>query len=171
MRCTCSSSSACGIVARFHRCLESLVVEESARLFVVEARGRSLLRAVRSAPVREHEAGKLPVLLQHVREQPLVLAGKVADSRGCRSTSPRPDGPAPRRSQRPADRSRARPACSMVMLTELRPLSWSLKRVVLDVADDVLRLRSLNQLRHQRSGQNRVFAQDTQTCGRCAVRA
>jgi hypothetical protein len=80
---------------------------------------------VRSAPVGENEAGELPVLLQHVGEQVLVFAGEVAVDAvvGAHHRGGMALRHADFEGQQVASRAARLP---MVMLTELRPLSWSL---------------------------------------------
>ncbi len=61
------------------RCVEvDLLVEDLGGRFLIQPRIHRLRRAVHATPVGHHEAGILPVALQHLVEQIVVLAGPVA---------------------------------------------------------------------------------------------
>src|ERR1039458_3418587 len=62
-------------LARLHRLLEIVAIENPAGFLVIQSRRRSLLSAVRSSPVGEHESLEVPILLQNVGKEILVLAG------------------------------------------------------------------------------------------------
>ena len=144
--------------AGFNSVLVTLLVEEAAGLFVVEAGGRCLLDRVSAAPVREHEAGEIPVLLQHVGEQPFVLAGKVAIH--AIVAAHHGGGLAFKHADFKGEQiAFARGALADVNVHRVAAALLVVEGVVLDVADDVGRLRALDEVRYKRAGEHRVFAQ------------
>src|SRR5271165_504019 len=147
-----------GNLAGLHRLLERFAVENLSRLFMVEARRGSFGRAVRRLPVGYDETLESQVLFQDVGQQIFVFASIVAvhaivgahDGGGVRLAQTDLKGQQvgfPRRAYVDVDIHGVAPALLIV------------QRVVLDVADDMLRLLSFHDGTEHSAGENRVFAQ------------
>jgi hypothetical protein len=64
-----------GDCSRLNGIFQLLAVEVVHRFFIVQTRSRCLRRAVGATPIGEYEAFELPVLLENIRQQILVLTG------------------------------------------------------------------------------------------------
>src|ERR1700722_19755599 len=125
---------------------------------MIESSGRSLFSAMRPAPVGHNKAFEVPVFLQEVGEQPLVLAGIVtqhavvgahdcggvgildADFKGQQVTLPRR-------------------ALVDVDVYGIASALLVVEGVMFDVADNVLGLQALHHRTYHLPGQNGIFAE------------
>ena len=144
--------------SRFNGGLELVAEEVPAGLFIVQSGCGSFFSGVRSAPVREHKAGELPLRLQHLVHQPVVFAGVssvhlvvAAHDRGGMALLD-------------ADLEGQQVGLMRGALVDdgvdaVARGFLVVEGVMLDVADDVLGLGALNEPRHQVSGQDGVLAE------------
>src|SRR5262249_19480279 len=135
-----------------------MAVELFVRLLMVHPRRRSLCNAVSCAPVGQNESWKLPLLLQHVREQVLVVAGvfsiqAIVGTHHASGTS-----------IANADFKReqigfAHGSLINVHVDGIAAALLIVQGVMFDVADHVLVLRALDQSADEFSGKNWVFTE------------
>ena len=138
--------------------LEIIAVEEFAGLFVIEAGGGSLFRAVGATPVGEHESLEVPVFLQQVGEQIFVFAGVVAPDAVVGAHHRGDVGFL----QSNFEREQVALAGGAFVDGDVDRVAAALlivEGVMLDVADDVLRLQALHDRSDHLSGQNGIFAE------------
>ncbi len=146
-----------GDFARLDRLLELFAVEVVHRLLIIEAGCRGFDRAVRSTPVRDHEALEAPISLEHIGKRVFVLAGVLtvdgvvgAHHRAWVSDiDTNIEGQQIGLLQGPLADDHVDFVAAVLLVVH---------DVVLDVADDMLGLLTFNPVAHQRPGQQRVFA-------------
>ncbi len=143
--------------AAFHGLLQRIAEEHLAWLLLVQTRMRSLHRRVRATPVRQHKTFELEVLLQHIRQQVAVLARKVAIHTVIRAHH----AARVRDAKRDLKRTQISLAHSPLADVRVHCIAAALlivHRVVLQVANDVLRLHALCEVARQCSGQQRILS-------------
>ncbi len=146
-----------GHLAPEDRLLEFFAVEVIHRLLMVEPRGRCLDRAVGSAPVGNHEAFEQPILLEHIGQGVIVLAGVDAvdgvvgahDRSGIADLNADMEGEQIGLLHGPLANDHVDIFAAIFLIVH---------DVVLDVADDVLGLLALDAIAHQGAGEQRIFA-------------
>ena len=128
-----------------------------ARLLHVQPGARGLKRAVRALPIGEYEALEVPVLLQHLVQQVVVLAGKVAvhavvaahHAGGLGAGNRNLEGEQIGLAQGAAVQHGIQRVASGLLVVQ---------RVVFDVAHHLLRLHAPGELTDHDAGQDGVFA-------------
>ena len=66
-----------GYLAGLHSFLHGIPIKDFTRFLVIQSCGRRLRGTVRSLPVRQNKALKVPVFLQHIGQQVLVFTSEV----------------------------------------------------------------------------------------------
>ena len=144
-------------LAALYGLLQLLAIKQIQRLLLIEPRVRRLHRAVRRIPVRDNEARKLPLALDEIVQQPVVLAAiRPVDAVVAAHDHVRMAGlDADLERQQVALASRAFANQRVHFLPSALLI---VERIVLDIGDHILRALAANALAHHRSGEHGVLA-------------